>query len=455
MSFLSRLKKLFPSLDLKTSEQDLAYAKIDQSTNVKPQKPLAVAKVANTDELKALVFFCLEQNQPLVIRAAGTGKSGGAVAANEHCLVIDISKLNKIIKIDDKNLTATVEPGVVLGVLQKEVKKYGLFYPPDPASWQTCTIGGNVAENAAGPSTLKYGSTKNYLLGGELIIGTKEIFNFGKSSPKGVSGYDLASVLCGSEGTLGVLTKIILRLLPYPKDQSAALFLFKSEEEALASVSTLLCRGHLPKTLEFIDETCLKALNKLGHLKDFTGLSALIIECDSSFLGGALGQINAIKNDLQAFVCDSRLALNDAERENLWLIRSLLSEACSKYLGYKISEDIALPLSKLKDFAKWFKTKEQKPHLLAGLFGHTGDGNLHVQIMFDEKSLEPAAQALRHEILLKVLELSGTLTAEHGIGLQKKAYFALEHAKASIDLQKRIKEAFDPHNLLNPGKIFN
>jgi glycolate oxidase len=455
MTIIDLLKTHVAPAQVLTSEEEKAYAKLDQSSNVKPSSPMVVVKVHNSDELCAVVQCCIKAKQPLVIRAAGTGKSGGAVGAH-NSVVIDITNLNRIIAIDVENMTAEIEPGVVLGDFQAAVKSHGLYYPPDPASWATCTLGGNVAENAGGPSTLKYGCTKEYLLGGQAIIGTGEVIDFGKRCPKGVAGYDIASLLCGSEGTLAVFSKLTLRLLPLPKDECAGLFLFSDDEKALEGVNTILHHGHLPKTLEFIDGYCLNALKKSGHLTHLEpGISALLIECDASFEGGAKEQLKAILERLKASVIRAELAHSAEERKIAWQARSNLSEACSKFLGHKISEDIAIPLSKMQAFSAWFKAKELSPHLLCALFGHAGDGNLHVQIMYAHEKYRARAEELRHQVLLKILDLGGTLSAEHGIGLQKKAYLPLEQSAALIDLQKRIKQAFDPNHLLNPGKIFD
>ena len=423
------------------------YARIDQSTNVSACLPQIIVLVNSRDELIRVTQACINFRAPLVIRGAGTGKSGGAVA-QEHWVLIDISKLNKIIHLDKENLTADVEPGVILGDLQNRVKEQGLFYPPDPASYETCTLGGNVAENAGGPSTLKYGCTREYLLGGQAVIGTGEVINFGKRCPKGVAGYDIASLLCGSEGTLAVFTQFTLRLLPWPKDQAQSLFLFESEEEALLSVTKIFSDGHRPRILEYIDNICLRALQKqkLINIKNVASKAALLIECDASFVGGARLQLDEIKNILNNNSCD---IIND----DFKYIRSQLSSACSKYLGLKLSEDIAIPLAQLNNFRRWFKAQSSSA-LQCALFGHVGDGNLHVQILFEKEEYKDLAQDLRHQVLLRILNLGGTLTAEHGIGLQKVAYLSLEQSSELINLQKRIKEAFDPYNLLNPGKIF-
>jgi len=453
-ALLLELSSVVSAKNILRQEQAKAYASIDRSTNVSACVPLVVVRVQSIRELISVTRICLRYKNPLVVRAGGTGKSGGAVP-QASWVVIDIRALNKIINIDTENLTAELEPGVILGDFQNRVKEYGLFYPPDPASQDICTIGGNVAENAGGPCTLKYGCTRDYLLGGQAILGTGELIDFGKRCPKGVAGFDIASILCGSEGTLAVFTKFTLRLLPWPKDQAQCLFLFKSEEEALSAVPQIFAAGHRPKILEYIDSLCLKALKK-QELMMFCGAeayAALLIECDASFANGGRMQIDAIIQSLGSAIKSVIWANNAKEQQDFRRMRAGLSEACSNYLGKKISEDIALPISKLALFRRWF-IGQGSSRLSCALFGHAGDGNLHVQIMFEEEEDRSLAQALRHEVLLNVLDLGGTLSAEHGIGLQKVDYLPLEQSPELINLQKRIKLAFDPHNLLNPGKIF-
>ncbi len=455
MSLLHELASLVDPQRIFTKKEDISYAMLDKSSNVLASLPLAVIKIHTRSELIGVVQHCIKARQSLVVRGAGTGKSGGAVASSKS-IILDISSLNRLISIDVANLSADVEPGIILGDFQKAVQKEGLFYPPDPASFRLCTIGGNVAENAGGPSTLKYGCTREYLLGGEAILGTGEVIRFGKRCPKGVAGLDIASLLCGSEGILGVFTRFTLRLLPLPKDQSAGLFVFDDEERALLAVAHVLGNGHLPKTLEYIDSVSLRALQKLGHFSAIEKNSAaLLIECDASFKDGAKAQLWAIKELLERELKECLIAQSDGERDNYWRARSSLSEACTSFMGHKLSEDIAIPLSTMHVFRRWFKEEAEKLDLCPALFGHAGDGNLHVQILYADERKQIAAEGLRHELLLKVLALGGTLSAEHGIGLQKKAYLPLEQSPSLIALQKRIKHAFDPHNVLNPGKIFD
>lgn len=440
---------------LLTHPEKMAYATKDMATNVEPAWPAFVVKVCDQKELIKVTQACLRYKQALVIRAAGSGKSGGATPYH-GAAVIDVSGLDRIINIDKANLIAEVEPGVILAHFQQAVRAQGLFYPVDPASASLCTLGGNVAENASGPSTVKYGCTRDYVLGGQAILGTGEVIEFGKSCIKGVTGYDIASLLCGSEGTLAVFTSLLLRLLPHPRDEAVGLFLFENDRDALSSVLTVFAHGFLPRTIEYIDATCLQALIRAGFRVPGaeSRRPALLLECDASLPGHAVGELKAIEAAIrQGHLCQGFLSEADGRGEYLWRMRAGLSAACTAYLGHKLSEDIELPLGKMYEFACWFKEKETDD-LRCALFGHAGDGNFHVQILFDHPRHRENAQKLRHEVLLKVLNLGGTLSAEHGIGRQKIDYMPLEQSPALIEVQRRIKGAFDPYNLINPGKIF-
>lgn len=428
MTLFQEISQIVSPSSVLVAEADKAYAGIDKTTNIESSLPLLVVKASTTDELVDVARLCLKRKVPVVIRASGTGKSGGAVARND-AVIIDISALNRIISIDKDNLLAEVEPGVILGVFKEEVKRAGLFYPPDPASFEECAIGGNVAENAAGPSTIKYGTTRDYLLGGQVLIGTGELLDFGKRCLKGVAGYDVASLLCGSEGTLGIFTRLILRLLPRPLSFAAAECFFADEKVALESVNILLTRGHRPTTLEYIDHHSLRALYKfLGQSLPEAFRASLVIECDANFDKGARKELESILVSLKGHgLIDVAIAEDDGDRQKVWQRRSKLSEACLGYLGHKISEDIAVPLGRLLELKDGIEALKS-PHLTCSLFGHAGDGNLHVQIMFDDAKYLDEAEYLRHQILLLVLKLQGTLTAEHGIGLKKKSYLSLEQS---------------------------
>lgn len=454
MTIFDQLTDIVGINNILIKEEEKSYASLDQSNGLHAVMPQMVIKVASQDELIASVMLCIKYKIPLVIRAAGSGKSGGAIPVMNG-IVIDITKLDHIIEINQENLWARVEPGLILHNFKEAVAKNNLFYPPDPASQYYCTLGGNVAENASGPSTLKYGSTRDYLLGGKAITGEGKIIEFGKLCPKGVVGYDMASLLCGSEGTLAVFINLTMRLLPKPKSLALGIFYFTNEFNAFLAIKKLFSSSCRPKALEYIDKTCINALKAYLHI-DLPGDScALIIECDAMYLDGAEQELY----DIKALLCDLSSyydIINDQENIHIWWHRrSQLSKACEVYLGYKISEDIALPLGKIKDWQYIINALNNNNHIIIAIFGHAGDGNLHVQIMFADKSYEQEALMLSKKILLLVVGLGGTIAAEHGIGLKKKSYLSLEQSWPLIDMQKKIKLLFDPYNLLNPGKIFD
>jgi glycolate oxidase len=449
------LKNIVAEKNLLTQPEEMAYAAIDQSSGVAKSVPKLVVKVATQEEFIHVVRLLLKYEQPMLVRAAGTGKVGACVA-DANTVIIDILGLNKIININKKALYAELEPGVLLKNFKHEVERHDLYYPPDPASWQTCTVGGNVAQNAAGPSSLKYGSTKDYFLGGQAILANGELIDFGRYCHKGVAGYDMPSLLCGSEGTLALFTQLRLRLIPMPKDFYSGIFYFESAEAALKSVNRIFCDGHLPKSLEYIDRQCLNAVKKMALVNNFPphAEAALLIECDASFLGGAKQSFLALSETVHGFAQPLPFDKNEHGAEAMWALREKLSEACSHYLGKKISEDVSVPLDRLHEFGLWFKTQERWPDIACALFGHAGDGNLHVQIMYSNNNLINEVHTIRKRVILKVIELRGTISAEHGIGLQKKAFLPLEQSAELLALQKRIKNAFDHKNLFNPGKIF-
>lgn len=436
------------------SDEDKAYAAHDRSHGLPKVIPAVVVKVSSGQELINCVQACLSYKTPLTIRACGTGRTGGAISCAGG-VVIDVSGLNRILSIDTENLTVEVEPGVLLKDLKDAVKEHGLYYPIDPASEDICSIGGNVAENAAGPSTVKYGTTRDYLLGGEAIIGTGEIIKFGKQCVKGVAGLDVASLLCGSEGTLAVFTKLRLRLIPYPQGHACGIYYFRHEHEAIVAVNYLFHNGYRPKRLEYIDSISLRALGRMLPNMPMLKHPALLIECDAHNNQSAYAELCAITDILTPLLVNKKTLETPQDYHDVWQSRALLSEACSTYLGHKFSEDIAVPLGKLNDLRIIAQSLSSPPHLMLGLFGHAGDGNLHVQIMFDDPSWAERAAFVSQELLKKVLDLGGTVAAEHGIGIKKKQALIMEQSEALIALQKRLKLAFDPHNLLNPGKIFD
>jgi glycolate oxidase len=402
----------------------------DETPGLERILPIGVVQPQSTQDVQEAVNMCIREGLFITARGAGTGKAGGCNPAL-NSIVIDFSRMNQILEINTENLTAKVQPGVVLENFKQAVEAQNLFYPPDPNSLKWCTLGGNIATNAAGPSALKYGSTRDYVLGLEVILANGEVMRLGKQTVKGVAGYDLVSLICGSEGTLALVTEITVKLLPKPRNLQTALLRFDSNEEALKAVSEILSRGYLPRTLEYMDEDCLQ------------GKAALLIEYD-----GDDEQIESVG------AIETQVATDEKQRRAIWDQRRLMSESLKKRAKYKISEDIVVPRNQILEFACELKKLGVKHGVQTASFGHAGDGNLHAQILFDEDLNSQKIDCILHELFSLTVRLNGTISGEHGIGLAKKPYLPLEQSESVITLQKAIKKVWDPDGILNPGKIF-
>jgi glycolate oxidase len=372
-------------------------------------------------------------------------------------VVLVLTKMNRVLQIDPENLLAVVEPGVVTYHLQQEVEKIGLFYPPDPASLKSSTIGGNVAECAGGPRAVKYGVTKDYVLGLEVVLPTGEIITTGVQTVKSVVGYDLTKLLVGSEGTLGIITKIILRLLPLPKAKRTMLAMFPDIEAAATTVSQIISSRIIPATLEFMDNATIRCVEDYLHMGLPVEAGALlIIEVDGApeVLNREIGEIQKICQANRAI--DTKVAKDDQEAEELWKARRAVSSAVAKLNPTKINEDVTVPRSKVANLLRQMEAISKKHNLMIVNFGHAGDGNIHVNVMIDQRKPgeEERAHAAVKEIFEAALGLGGTLSGEHGIGITKAPYLAMELGDMGVEVMKRIKRSFDPNNILNPGKIF-
>ena len=375
----------------------------------------------------------------------------------EGGVVLVLTKMNRILQIDPENLVAVVEPGVVTYHLQQEVEKIGLFYPPDPASLKSSTIGGNVAECAGGPRAVKYGVTKDYVLGLEVVLPTGEIISTGVQTVKSVVGYDLTKLLVGSEGTLGIITKIILRLLPLPKAKRTMLAIFPDIEAAATTVSQIISSRIIPTTLEFMDNATIRCVEDYLHMGLPVEAGALlIIEVDGApeALNGEVEEIQKICQANRAI--ETKVAKDNKEAEELWKARRAVSSAVVKLNPTKINEDVTVPRSKVADLLRQMEAISKKHNLIIVNFGHAGDGNIHVNVLIDRRKPgeEERAHAAVKEIFEATLDLGGTLSGEHGIGITKAPYLAMELGDMGVEVMKRIKKSFDPNNILNPGKIF-
>jgi glycolate oxidase len=403
-----------------------------------------------------IVLLANKHRFPVVPRGAGTGRSGGSVPI-EGGVVLVLTRLNRILEISKNDLVAVVEPGVILAKLKAAVEAEGLYYPPDPASADFCTIGGNVAECAGGAVAVQYGVTRDYVLGLEVVLPTGEIITAGTRTMKGVVGYDLTRLFLGSEGTLGVITRINLRLVSKPPARQTLVASFESLAAAAEAVSLVLRSGLAPTALEFMDHvtlSCVKEMLPFALPEDTAAL--LLIAVD--------GQIHDVEERTAhiAQFCKEQgaglvlIARTVEEAERLWRARKVVSPALLKVKPHKVSEDVVVPLGAIPKLIDALQEIARHRGLIIPSYGHAGDGNIHVNILYDRQvAREREAMNLAVEDIFTVVrELSGTLSGEHGIGLTKAPYLGLELSPAAMALQRRIKAAFDPRNIMNPGKIF-
>ncbi|MCL4476066.1 MAG: FAD-binding protein [Nitrospirae bacterium] len=417
--------------------------------------PAAVMWPETTEHVAQIMKYAQENGISVVPRGAGTGMSGGAVPL-KGSVVLSMEKMNRILELEKGNLTVLVEPGIINGRLQREVEDHGLFYPPDPASMNFCTIGGNVAENAGGPRALKYGVTKDYVMEIEAVLPGGDIINVGVKTYKGVVGYDLVRLLVGSEGTLAVATKIRLKLLPLPEDVLALLCLFTDLEASGKAVSQIISSRIIPRTLEFMDREAIKAVEKfqpLGLPDDVEALLLIEVDGHTETIKKEAGKVADICMKLGA---DVRMAEDDAARNRLWECRRKVSPALYHISPRKMGEDIVVPRNRIPQMLTSLRRLSEDTGIKIVNFGHAGDGNIHVNLMIDRSNEEEyrKADAIVREIFKLTLGLGGTISGEHGVGITKAPYIGMEIKKRELDLMKGIKNLFDPKGILNPGKIF-
>jgi glycolate oxidase len=415
----------------------------------------AVVWPQDVQDVSKILQFAYQQSIPVISRGAGTGMTGGTIPSRGS-IILSLEKMNKILEIDSENLTALVEPGVINGRLQEELKLQNLFYPPDPTSMHYCTIGGNVAENAGGPRALKYGVTGDYVLGLEAVLPDGSIIHTGVRTVKGVVGYDLTNLIVGSEGTLAVVTKIRLRVLPLPEHIITLLVLFKELEQSGDAVQNIIAGGLIPSTLEFLDHGAIQAVENykpIGLPGDVAALLLIELDGHPSAITKESKKLRSICKKLGGEVI---MAEDERARKRLWDTRRAISPALFHLKPGKINEDIVVPRNRITDMLKILKRLSEETGITIVNFGHAGDGNIHVNLMVDKNNQVEYEKAteLISAIFRETLELGGTISGEHGIGLTKSDYISLEIEPDVLDLMRKIKRVFDPRNILNPGKIF-
>jgi glycolate oxidase len=437
-----------------TSLEDLHCYSYDGTR--KTYLPEIVAFPDSTAQISALMRLASSHFFPVVARGAGSGMTGGSLPV-QGGLVLAFSRMNRILEIDCDNQIAIVEPGVITGDFQQAVKKVGLFYPPDPASLKFCTMGGNAAECAGGPSAVKYGVTKDFIIGLEIVLANGEILTTGTRTEKGVVGYDLTRLFIGSEGTLGIITRITTRLIPLPEHKETFLIHSRSLHQATMLVAEILNCNIRPCTLEYMDRTALNLVAKLLPTPPPPDTQAmLLLELDGS-RNAVQTETERLKSLLQTNAhCTIRQAANETERQDLLLARRSISPATFQLSPDKISEDVVVPRSRISRLVEFTEEMALELGLTILTFGHAGDGNIHVNIMLDLTNEEQRRNGIiaKERLFRQVIALGGTLSGEHGIGITKSAFLPLELDATTLKIMQQLKKLFDPQGILNPGKIF-
>jgi glycolate oxidase len=418
-------------------------------------KPDAVIVPGNSDEISHIMKLANREMINIIPRGAGTNICGSSVA-REGGIIIAFHRMNKILEIDPESRCAVVQPGVVNADLQREVAGYGLMYPPDPASLFVSTIGGNVALNAGGPRGVKYGVTRDYLLGLEVVLPTGEVIHTGGKTLKNVSGYDLTRLMCGSEGTLGIITEITLRLVPLPPAKATLQAIFSDLDDAAKTVSAIIGAGIVPTTLELIDRVVLDVIGSYGGAKfrkDAEALLLIEVDGEEALVQGQGKRIEAFCKERGAV--EAELASTPSEADKLWQARRSAFGAVASLRPNCIVEDATVPVRRLADIIRKIVELAEKYRLKIGVLAHAGDGNLHPLIMTDLRDKDEMARVDKalEEMYEAAIAMGGTLSGEHGIGIAKDRFMSMEFSETSIALMRGIKQVFDPNNILNPGSF--
>jgi glycolate oxidase len=453
-SNIKQLRDIVGQNGILTSPEDMIAYSFDGT--FAEHRPDVVVLPTTTEQVSQVMVLANQEHIPVVPRGMASGLAAASVPFGGG-IALSLTRMNRILEIDEENMTITAEAGVVTADLQTEVEELGLFYPPDPSSIKQSTIGGNIACNAGGPRCLKYGITGDYVLGLTVVLSDGRVLRTGGKAIKNVVGYDLTSLLVGSEGTLGIITKALLRLIAKPQYVRTARAEFSSLDDSARTVTAILTSGIVPATLEMMDETaiaCIEEAMGLGLPLDVAGI--LIIEADGSDEEAVEREIEAAARICQeSGAREVNVARDEAERASLWRARRSVSPSLARKAPNKLGEDITVPRSAIPEAIRRIRAISAKYGLPIVIFGHAGDGNLHPNILFDKRDPEQWAKVepIVGEIFDVALELKGTLSGEHGVGTLKRPYMEQALGPLSIEVQQHIKQALDPQNILNPGKV--
>jgi glycolate oxidase len=450
---LESVRSALSGLEVSDAAPTLAEYAHDES-GLGSYPPQLVAFPKDTAEVQAVFRACQAHGVPLTPVGARSGKSGGSLPV-QGGVALSLERMNRILLVSPEDRIAIAQPGVILEALHQAAEAHGLFYPPDPNSAAICTLGGTVAENAGGPCAVKYGVTRDYVLGLEWVLPNGEVLRPGRRTHKGVAGYDLVGLLVGSEGTLGVATEVTVKLLPRPPVVMTALLPFGSVLDAARAVGQVLLSGILPRCLELLDDVALAAVRGKGDPFPGEALACLIAEVDGRGEDAVLSELEAL-----ADVCTRHgarevvLAQSREQRARVWEARRLVSPSLRAMKPHKLSEDVVVPPSRVPEAIERFKAVGAERGLTVATYGHAGDGNLHTNVLWDTPEQRPLVDDALRRILEITVELEGSITGEHGVGLAKRAFLGLELSQPMIDFQRSVKAFFDPKGLINPGKIF-
>jgi glycolate oxidase len=422
-----------------------------------PHRPDVVALLESEDELIELLKLSALDGIPITPRGTGTGKAGGSIPLAGG-IVVSCERMNGLIDIDERNLIARVQPGIVTGSLQTAVESVGLFYPPDPASLESCSLGGNVATNAGGPRAFKYGVTREYVLGLNLGLIGGEVLSLGRQTIKGVTGLDTVALVVGSEGILGVASEVVVKLLPLPRSVAAFVARFADEATAVDAVGNIIAAGHRPRTMELLDRRVVEILGRDGSWPRLSAPSAspsalLLVELDGHDSGVEDALLSTAKVCEAARAEEIIIATDENQRRRFWQMRREVSRVLKRYHPQKVSEDIVVPPAAMAEMYRRLDQAACEFGVAIAAYGHAGDGNLHVNILAEASLAAADLQKLRRSILENAVNLGGCLSGEHGIGISKLPFVGLEHGQSALAVQRSIKKAFDPMGLMNPGKV--
>jgi len=455
-ALLARLREIVGAAQVLTALEDTIPYGFDGTAALKGPVGVVVLP-GSTQEVSAVVKLANEHGVTIVTRGSGTGLSGGSVPS-EGCIVLCLTRLDKILSVDAANLTVRAQCGAITAAIDAAANKHSLFYPPDPGSMKISTIGGNVAENSGGLRGLKYGVTRDYVMGLEVVLPDGRIAHFGNACVKDVAGYSMKDLFIGSEGTLGIITEVLLKVVPRPAARRTMLASYDRMEDAAQTVSDIIAAKIIPCTLEFLDRMtigCVEDYAKIGLPRDCEALLLMETDGHPAAVAEEAEQMLALARARGAR--DVRVARDDAEALQLASARRSAFSALARVRPTTILEDVTVPRDKLAEMVGFIAEVAKKHNLLVGTFGHMGDGNLHPTFLTDERNTEEMARVHEalEDIVTKTLALGGTITGEHGVGLAKKAWLRRQVGENSHDLMREIKRAWDPRNLLNPGKIFD